>query len=125
MVFVHVDGDYPALVDRPGADLVERLDLYENALRYIRGGSTPWLLEGSLGLGPFVPPLDDHVTHARRTATLERLLARARYVAGPLPLLAAHLADLLDLPAAGAGSLLPQPGDQHGRHPPTPPWRAG
>jgi len=96
VAFVHVDSDYPALVDRPSADLVQRLDLYENALRYIRGGSTPWLLEGSLGLGPFVPSLDDHATHVRRTATLERLLVRARYVAGPLPLLAAHLADLLD-----------------------------
>jgi hypothetical protein len=100
VAFVHVDSDYPALVDRPGADLVQRLDLYENALRYIRGGSTPWLLEGSLGLGPFVPPLDDHATHVRRTATLERLLAQARYVAGPLPQVAALLADLLDPLAA-------------------------
>jgi len=94
VVFVHVDGDYQGLVDRPGADLVQRLDLYENAVRYIRGGSTPWLLERSLSYGPFVPPLDDHRTHARRTATLEQLLARARYVAGSLPDVATHLAGL-------------------------------
>ena len=37
-VFVHVDPGYRELVDEPGDTLVHRLNLYENAVRYIRGG---------------------------------------------------------------------------------------
>jgi hypothetical protein len=91
-VFVHVDPGYPALVDEPGDMLVHRLNLYENALRYIRGGSTPWLAGGRFG--PYVPPLDDLAAHIARTATLERLLKRARYVAGPPSAVAEHIAAL-------------------------------
>ena len=78
-VFVHVDSGYRDLVDDPGDTLVHRLNLYENAVRYIRGGSTPWLADGRFG--PYVPPLDDPAAHAGRTATLERLLERSRYIA--------------------------------------------
>ena len=79
-VFVHVDPRYRELVDEPGDTVVHRLNLYENAVRYIRGGSTPWLAGGRFG--PYVPPLDDPAAHTGRTATLERLLERSRYVAG-------------------------------------------
>ena len=91
-VFVHVDPRYRELVDEPGDTLVHRLNLYENAVRYIRGGSTPWLAEGRFG--PYVPPLDDPAAHAGRTATLERLLERSRYVAGPPAAVAEHIAAL-------------------------------
>ena len=91
-VFVHVDPRYRELVDEPGDTLVHRLNLYENAVRYIRGGSTPWLAGGRFG--PYVPPLDDPAAHAGRTATLERLLERSRYVAGPPAAVAEHIAAL-------------------------------
>jgi hypothetical protein len=93
-VFVHVDRRYPAVVDQAGDTLVHRLNLYENALRYIRGTSTPWLEPGGR-FGPFVPSLDDEPAHHARTATLERLLSRSRYVAGPPAAVAEHLSMLL------------------------------
>jgi hypothetical protein len=98
-VFVHVDMRSPHLVDEPGDTLVHRLNLHENALRYVRGASTPWLL-GDGRFGPYVPPLDDERAHAARVRTLERLLARSRYVAGPPAAVAQHLSGLL-----AAGSL--------------------
>jgi hypothetical protein len=91
-VFVHVDPRYRELVDEPGDTVVHRLNLYENAVRYIRGGSTPWLAGGRFG--PYVPPLDDPAAHTGRTATLERLLERSRYVAGPPAAVAEHIAAL-------------------------------
>jgi hypothetical protein len=91
-VFVHIDSRYRVLIDEPGDTLVHRLNLYENAVRYIRGGSTPWLARGRFG--PYVPPLDDPAAHAGRTATLERLLERSRYVAGPPAAVAEHIAAL-------------------------------
>jgi hypothetical protein len=91
-VFVHVDPRYRELVDEPGDTLVHRLNLYENAVRYIRGGSTPWLAGGRFG--PFVPPLDDPAAHAGRTAALERLLERSRYLAGPPAAVAEHVVAL-------------------------------
>ncbi len=96
-VFVHVDPRYRELVDEPGDTVVHRLNLYENAVRYIRGGSTPWLAGGRFG--PYVPPLDDPAAHAGRTATLERLLERSRYVAGPPAAVAEHIAALAPGPA--------------------------
>jgi hypothetical protein len=92
-VFVHVDIGYPALVDEAGDTLVHRLNLYENALRYIRGGSTPWLIRGAFG--PYMPALDDPVAHSARTATLDRLLARSRYVAGSPAAVAERVSGLL------------------------------
>jgi hypothetical protein len=91
-VFVHVDPGYRELVDEPGDTLVHQLNLYENAVRYIRGGSTPWLAGGRFG--PYVPPLDEPAAHAARTATLERLLERSRYVAGPPAAVAEHISAL-------------------------------
>jgi len=105
VVFVHVDNGYPNLVVGPGDSLVHRLNLYENALRYIRAVSTPWLLDGSGGYGPFMPSLDDPLAHAARTVTLTRLLERSRYVAGPPATVAAHIASLLP-----AGPPATQPG---------------
>jgi hypothetical protein len=78
-VFVHVDPGYRELVDEPG--------------RYIRGGSTPWLAGGRFG--PYVPPVDDPAAHAGRTATLERLLDRSRYIAGPPAAVAEHISALV------------------------------
>lgn len=92
-VFVHVDPAYLELVDQPGDGLIHRLNLHENALRYIRGGSTPWL-DPDGRYGPYIPPLDDGEAHAARTATLERLLACSRYVAGPAADVAEHVASL-------------------------------
>lgn len=92
-VFVHVDSGYRDLVDEPGDTLVHRLNLYENAVRYIRGGSTPWLADGRFG--PYMPPLDDPAAHAGRTATLERLLERSRYIAGPPAAVAEHISVLV------------------------------
>jgi len=80
---------------------VHRLNLHENALRYVRGTATPWLL-GDGRFGPYVPALDDERAHAARVATLERLLARSRYVAGPPAAVAQHLSGLL---AAGVPGL--------------------
>ena len=85
---------YPHLVDERGDTLVHRLNLHENALRYVRCASTPWLL-GDGRFGPYVPSLDDERVHAARVATLERLLARSRYVAGPPAAVARHLSGLL------------------------------
>jgi len=101
VVFVHVDVRYPEVVDGPGDTLVHRLNLHENALRYVRGTATPWLL-GDGRFGPYVPALDDERAHAARVATLERLLARSRYVAGPPAAVAQHLSGLL---AAGVPGL--------------------
>jgi hypothetical protein len=92
-VFVHVDPGYGQLVDEPGDTLVHRLNLHENAVRYIRGGSTPWLSRGRFG--PYVPPLDSPAAHAGRTAALERLLEGSRYVAGPPAAVAEYIAALL------------------------------
>lgn len=92
VVFVHVDPRYQELVDEPGDTLAHRLNLHENAVRYIRGGSTPWLAGGRFG--PYVPPLDDPAAHAGRTATLERLLARSRYIAGSPAAVTEHIAML-------------------------------
>jgi hypothetical protein len=92
-VFVHVDPGYGKLVDEPGDTLVHRLNLHENAVRYIRGGSTPWLSRGRFG--PYVPPLDDPAAHAGRTAILERLLEGSRYVAGPPAAVAEYISALL------------------------------
>lgn len=105
VAFVHVDMEYVGLVDEPGDTLVHRLNLHENAVRYIRGTSTPWLSGGSFG--PYVPPLDAPDAHDRRAATLERLMARSRYVAGPPAAVAEHLAALLATaqePASAADS---------------------
>jgi hypothetical protein len=93
VVFVHVDPGYRELVDEPGDTLVHRLNLDENAVRYIRGGSTPWLAGGRFG--PYVPPVDDPAAHAGRTATLERLLDRSRYIAGPPAAVAEHISALV------------------------------
>jgi len=95
VVFVHVDTGYPSVVTDHGDSLVHRLNLYENALRYIRAASTPWLLDDSGRYGPFVPSFDDPLAHAARTATLTCLLARSAYVAGPPATVAAHIAGLL------------------------------
>ena len=38
-------------------------------------------MAGRRRFGPYVPPLDDPAAHAGRTATLERLLERSRYIA--------------------------------------------
>lgn len=97
-VFVHVEPRYRELVDEPGDTLVHRLNLHENAVRYIRGGSTPWL--AGCRFGPYVPPLDDPAAHAERTAALERLLERSRYIAGPPAAVAEHVAALATV---GAG----------------------
>jgi hypothetical protein len=93
-VFIRVDRRYAAVVDEAGDTLVHRLNLYENALRYVRGTSTPWL-QAAGRFGPYVPPLDDEQAHRARTATLERLLGRSRYVAGPPAAVAEHLSMLL------------------------------
>lgn len=93
-VFVHVDRRYPAVVDQTGDTFVHRLNLYENALRYVRGTSTPWLQTGGR-FGPYVPPLDNEQAHRARTATLERLLDLSRYVAGPPAAVAEHLSMVL------------------------------
>jgi hypothetical protein len=98
VVLVHVDLSYPELVDEPGDTLPHRLNLYENAVRYIRGASTPWLL-GDSRFGPYVPPLDDQRAHGARVATLENLLARSRYVAGPPAEVTRHLSALLAMSA--------------------------
>ena len=90
LVFVHVDDGYEALVDEPGDTTVHRLNLHENSLRYVRGSSTPWLLPDGR-FGPYLPAFDDEGAHRARTATLERLLARSRYVAGPSAVVADHL----------------------------------
>ncbi len=76
VIFIHVDAGYPAVVNEPGDTLVHRLNLHENAVRYIRGASTPWVL-------------------AEDRKSLERLLARSRYVAGPPAAVARHVAALL------------------------------
>ena len=94
VVFVHVDTSYLSLVTDHGDSLVHRLNLYENALRYIRAASTPWLADSGR-YGPFVPSFDDPLAHAARTATLTRLLERSTYVAGPPAAVAAHIAGLL------------------------------
>jgi len=73
---------------------VHRLNLHENAVRYVRGAATPWFL-GDGSFGPYVPSLDDERAHAARSATLERLVARSRYVAGPPADVARHLSMLL------------------------------
>lgn len=101
-IFVHVDAGYRDLIDEPGDTLVHRLNLYENAVRYIRGGSTPWLVGGRFG--PYVPPLDDPAAHAGRIATLERLLERSRYIAGPPAAVAGHISVLV----AGNTPVTPQ-----------------
>ena len=101
VVFVHTDVRYPELVDEPGDTLTHRLNLHENALRYGRGAATPWLL-GNGRFGPYMPSLDDERAHAARVATLERLLARSRYVAGPPAAVAAHLSGLLAAGKPGA-----------------------
>jgi hypothetical protein len=93
VVFVHVDAAYSELVDDAGDTVAHRLNLHENALRYIRGGSTPWLSGGAFG--PYLPPLDSPAMHRARTATLERLLERSRYVAGPPAAVAEHVSGLL------------------------------
>jgi len=95
VVFIHVDNGYPNLVAGPGDSLVHRLNLHENALRYIRAVSTPWLVDGSGAYGPFIPSLDDPPAHAARTVTLTRLLQRSHYVAGPPAAVAGHIASLL------------------------------
>lgn len=95
VAFVHVDPDYRVLVDEPGDTLVHRLNLHENALRYVRGASTPWLVGDDLAFGPYVPPLDSPTIHEARTASTTRLLTRARYVAGPPVDVARHVASLL------------------------------
>jgi hypothetical protein len=93
VAFVHVDSGYRHVIDEPGDTQVHRLNLYENALRYIRGASTPWLADGSFG--PYVPPLDDPSLHGPRTRTLERLMARSRYIAGPPAAVAEYLPTLV------------------------------
>jgi hypothetical protein len=92
VVFVRVEEDYPSVVASNGQSLVHRLNLYENALRYARGASTPWLLGAEHRFGPFVPSFDSAAAHAARTTTLERLMACSWYVAGPARLVAAHIA---------------------------------
>lgn len=93
VAFVHVDVNYEELVDGPGDTLVHRLNLHENAVRYIRGASTPWLIERAYG--PYVPVLDDPLLHAARTTTLRRLMERSRYIAGPPAEVAERLAHRL------------------------------
>jgi len=93
VAFVHVDVDYEELVDEPGDTLVHRLNLHENAARYIRGASTPWLIERAYG--PYVPVLDDPLLHAARSTTLQRLMQRSRYIAGPPAEVAERLAHRL------------------------------
>jgi hypothetical protein len=93
-VFIHIDPQYRAVVDEPGDTLVHRLNLHENAVRYIRGASTPWLCPDGR-FGPYVPSLDDGHAHRARIATLERLLRRSRYIAGPPAAVAGHLSAIL------------------------------
>jgi len=106
VVFVHVDLSYPRLVEEPGDTLVHRLNLHENAVRYIRGTSTPWLLRDGQ-FGSYLPPLDDERAHSARAATLESLFARSRYVAGPPASVAQHLSTLFakraQVPVAAEG----------------------
>lgn len=92
-MFVHVDPRYRELVYEGGDTLGHRLNLYENAVRLIRGGNVPWLT--GTRFGPYVPPLDDPAAHAGRTGTLERLLERSVYVAGPSASVAEHIAALV------------------------------
>lgn len=92
VVFVRVEEDYPQVVASDGQSLVHRLNLYENALRYARGASTPWLVGANHRFGPFVPSFDSAAAHAARTATLERLMACSWYIAGPTRLVAAQIA---------------------------------
>lgn len=95
VVFVRVEEDYPQVVASCGQSLVHRLNLYENALRYARGASTPWLIGADHRFGPFVPSFDSAAAHTARTATLERLMACSWYIAGPARLVAAHIAGLI------------------------------
>ncbi|MGL5856964.1 MAG: hypothetical protein ACRC35_00885 [Angustibacter sp.] len=95
VAFVHVDSGYPRVVTGPGDTLAHRLNLHENALRYIRGASTPWLVGPQQRLGPYVPSLDSPAAHTARTATLRRMLADSHYVAGPSAAVADTIADML------------------------------
>jgi hypothetical protein len=83
VIFVRSDPAYSQAIDLPGESLPHRLNLHENALRYIRGTSTPWLVGTGRTFGPYVPSLDNPAAHAARTRTLRLLLAMSRYVAGP------------------------------------------
>jgi hypothetical protein len=94
VAFVHVDTEYRVVVDAPGDTLVHRLNLHENAVRYIRGASTPWM--SGTSFGPYLPSFDNPNAHAARAATLERLLTRSRYIAGPPAAVAERLAVLLE-----------------------------
>jgi hypothetical protein len=94
VVFIHVDADCSQVIDEPGDTLIHRLNLYENALRYIRGTSTPWLVNGTFG--PYVPSLDHPDLHATRSVTLERLMSESRYISGPPAAVASHVAKILN-----------------------------
>lgn len=82
-VFVHSDQAYRSVLDLPADSLVHRLNLHENSLRYVRGGSTPWLIGSRQDFGPYVACLDTPAAHSARVRTLRRLIAISRYIAGP------------------------------------------
>jgi hypothetical protein len=105
VVFVHVDDTYPKVVVDSGDTLPHRLNLYENALRYIRATSTPWRAAGPKPFDVYVPSLDRPRMHGPRTATLRRLLDRSQYVAGPLTAVVEHIADLLGATGSPTGPL--------------------
>lgn len=100
VAFVHTDPAYAGLIDTDGDTLVHRLNLYENALRYVRATSTPWLIGEQRGFGPYVPSFDNPPAHHGRTVTLQRLLVMSRYVAGPPEAVAASIAQTLRSPVA-------------------------
>ncbi|PZG15158.1 hypothetical protein C1I95_20170 [Micromonospora craterilacus] len=95
VAFVHLNAEYRSLIDDQGDTLVHRLNLYENALRYIRAASTPWLVDPGHRFGPYLASFDDPAAHDARTLTLERLMARSRYVAGRPDAVAKHFANLV------------------------------
>lgn len=97
VVFVHVDASYQRLVTGDGDTLVHRLNLHENALRYVRATSTPWLAGPDKNFGPYVPSFDTGAAHWARTRTLQRLLDVSAYVAGPSADVAAWIAGNLPL----------------------------
>lgn len=102
VVFVHSDPAYSTVLDVSGDSLAHRLNLHENALRYIRACSTPWMIGPRREYGHYVPSLDSAAAHEARTATLRRLMAMSRYIAGPPESVAGAIAGALRSPAAAS-----------------------
>jgi hypothetical protein len=93
VAFVHVDNAYRDVVLEHGDTLQHRLQLHENASRYVRALSTPWL--SGKAFGPYVPGGDSEARYVKRASLLEVLLERSVYIAGPPEDLAGALTDLL------------------------------